>query len=146
MRRPDRCWLLLTHAFAGSTLVHDDLRVEGWSAAHRTPTGNAVTRAGTSIAEAYTVAALWVAAMLVAWRVVATAFAIGAPIIVGFSRMYRGFHYPTDVVAGALLGVVWLTTTYHLLLKPLLATRRPETSVEHDEPALPRPPPRDLSR
>lgn len=33
---------------------------------------------------------------------------IGAPLIVAFSRLYRGMHFPTDVVWGLLLGVVCL--------------------------------------
>jgi membrane-associated phospholipid phosphatase len=37
---------------------------------------------------------------------------------VGFARMYRGFHYPTDVLAGALLGSFWLAVTWTLLLRP----------------------------
>jgi membrane-associated phospholipid phosphatase len=37
-----------------------------------------------------------------------TAFAFLAPVIVGLSRLYRGMHFPTDVLAGALLGGVWL--------------------------------------
>jgi len=31
------------------------------------------------------------------------------PIIVGLSRLYRGMHYPTDVLAGALGGGLWLS-------------------------------------
>jgi membrane-associated phospholipid phosphatase len=34
--------------------------------------------------------------------------AVAAPILVGVSRMYRGMHFLTDVVAGALLGLTWL--------------------------------------
>jgi undecaprenyl-diphosphatase len=30
------------------------------------------------------------------------------PVAVGASRMYRGMHYPTDVLGGVILGVVWL--------------------------------------
>jgi membrane-associated phospholipid phosphatase len=30
---------------------------------------------------------------------------------VALSRMYRGMHYPTDVLAGALLGAGWLAVT-----------------------------------
>lgn len=41
--------------------------------------------------------------------------------IVGFSRMYRGFHYPSDVVAGVLIGAGWTWLTYRVL-RPL----RPE--------------------
>ena len=48
-----------------------------------------------------------------AWlRHLAVAVAVVAPVIVGLCRMYRGFHYPTDVLAGALLGALWLAATW----------------------------------
>ena len=31
------------------------------------------------------------------------------PVFVAFSRVYRGMHYPSDVLAGALLGAMWLS-------------------------------------
>lgn len=31
------------------------------------------------------------------------------PVFVGLARVYRGMHYPSDVLAGALLGVLWLS-------------------------------------
>jgi membrane-associated phospholipid phosphatase len=37
--------------------------------------------------------------------------AIVVPIAVALSRMYRGMRYPTDVLAGALLGTGWLAAT-----------------------------------
>ncbi len=40
-----------------------------------------------------------------------TLLAIAVPIAVALSRMYRGMHYPTDVLAGALLGTAWLAAT-----------------------------------
>lgn len=30
------------------------------------------------------------------------------PVLVGLARLYRGMHFPSDVVAGALLSLVWL--------------------------------------
>jgi undecaprenyl-diphosphatase len=31
------------------------------------------------------------------------------PLAIAASRVYRGMHYPTDVLAGGLLGAIWLT-------------------------------------
>jgi membrane-associated phospholipid phosphatase len=42
------------------------------------------------------------------WLVVALAILI--PLSVGAARLYRGMHYPTDVLAGLLLGTTWLST------------------------------------
>ena len=38
------------------------------------------------------------------WRALAWLAAVLMPLAVGFARVYRGFHHPTDVLFGALLG------------------------------------------
>jgi membrane-associated phospholipid phosphatase len=38
------------------------------------------------------------------------------PIAVGAARLYRGMHYPTDVVAGALNGALWVLLAFTTLL------------------------------
>jgi membrane-associated phospholipid phosphatase len=44
------------------------------------------------------------------WVTVATVILCAAiPLTIACSRVYRGMHYPTDVLAGALLGAVWLS-------------------------------------
>ena len=50
------------------------------------------------------------------WRSLAIVGAIALPVIVALSRMYRGMHFFTDVVGGALLGAAaalaaWLVVT-----------------------------------
>jgi membrane-associated phospholipid phosphatase len=37
-----------------------------------------------------------------------TLLAVVIPVAVGLARMYRGMHFPTDVLAGAALGASWL--------------------------------------
>ena len=45
-----------------------------------------------------------------------TGLAILLPPLVGFSRMYRGFHHLSDILAGLFLGATWLALTTRLLL------------------------------
>lgn len=47
------------------------------------------------------------------------------PVIVALSRMYRGMHFPSDVVFGAAGGAVWLTIVVTTLL-PRVAPPRAE--------------------
>jgi membrane-associated phospholipid phosphatase len=53
----------------------------------------------------------------------ATAVLACVPVYVAFSRLYRGMHYPSDVLAGALLGGTWLLIVTTTLL-PRAARRR----------------------
>jgi membrane-associated phospholipid phosphatase len=44
------------------------------------------------------------------WINVVTVVVCGAlPLMIASSRVYRGMHYPTDVLAGLLLGAIWLS-------------------------------------
>ncbi len=62
-------------------------------------------------------------AVLLMWtygRRRATRIAAGAlycvPVVVGLSRLYRGMHYPSDVLVGALGGGLWLLLVITTLL------------------------------
>jgi undecaprenyl-diphosphatase len=51
------------------------------------------------------------------WRWLFLIPAIAMPVLVGLSRMYRGEHHPTDILASMLFAGLWLTATV-LLIKP----------------------------
>jgi membrane-associated phospholipid phosphatase len=42
--------------------------------------------------------------------------AVLVPLLVGASRLYRGMHFPSDVIAGLLLGLTWLSVTTRQVL------------------------------
>lgn len=52
----------------------------------------------------------WLVSLLAVTAVIAAA--------VGFCRMYRGFHYPSDIIAGALIGIIWTIVVY-VAMRPL---------------------------
>ena len=39
------------------------------------------------------------------------------PVVVGLSRLYRGMHYPSDVICGALTGGLWLLVVTTTLMR-----------------------------
>lgn len=57
-------------------------------------------------------------------RRVAVAVALVVPPLVAFARVYRGVHYPSDVVAGAVLGVAWLAVSWYVLARQFSAHER----------------------
>ena len=48
--------------------------------------------------------------------------------MIGFSRLYLGVHYPTDVICGMVLGIIFGISAYFLLNKKLDTLFNNETS------------------
>ena len=65
----------------------------------------------------------WVLTQRRALQVTLTVLAVVIPPAVGLCRMYRGFHHLSDVLAGAVLGLIWLTVTTRLMLLPVERAR-----------------------
>lgn len=51
------------------------------------------------------------------WRTIAMTLAVVMPVIVATSRLYRGMHYLSDVIAGLVLGAGWLFCATTVLLR-----------------------------
>lgn len=68
--------------------------------------------------------ALWGGLAVIIWcctqrrwlRALALTLAIAIPAAVALSRLYRGMHYPTDVMGGILLSLLWMGITALVLL------------------------------
>jgi membrane-associated phospholipid phosphatase len=56
--------------------------------------------------------------LLVNWRIGLPCLAI--PVVIGFSRMYLGAHYLSDVVCAAVLGVLSAIITWRVLCQKIL--------------------------
>lgn len=69
------------------------------------PSGHAMASAGLALA-------LVVVAWPTRWRTAAIAGGVAFTLLVGASRTYLGVHYPSDIVAGWLLAVAWVTAVW----------------------------------
>ncbi len=78
------------------------------------PSGH--TAAAVALYGSLAVLVIWIYGRRPAARIAAALLAL-IPFFVAFSRLYRGMHYPSDVIAGALLGVLWLLVVMTTLLR-----------------------------
>jgi undecaprenyl-diphosphatase len=58
---------------------------------------------------------LWKSDIATAWKVTATVFLFLFASTIAFSRVYLQVHFPSDVVAGFCLSVVWLILSFWIL-------------------------------
>ncbi|WP_298795675.1 phosphatase PAP2 family protein [uncultured Pseudonocardia sp.] len=66
------------------------------------------------------------------WRPLLLAAGVVLSVAVAASRVLLGVHYPSDVTAGAALGVVWIAVAAFLATRPLPA-RRTQPNRGHDQ-------------
>lgn len=85
------------------------------------PSGH--TAAATALYGCLAVLLVWIYGRRPAPRI-AAAVLVCLPLVVGLSRLYRGMHYPTDVVAGALGAGLWLLIVITTLLPRSASTTR----------------------
>ena len=108
--------LFLVVAIGGSALVNlafksifERARPELWDRAvevtnYSFPSGHALS---TSAFALTVVVLLW----HTKWRTLAIIIGALYAATVGFTRLYLGVHYPTDVIGGWLLGIAWVAAT-----------------------------------
>jgi undecaprenyl-diphosphatase len=63
------------------------------------------------------------------WRWLFLLPAVAFPVLVGASRMYRGEHHPTDILASVLFAALWIPAVT-LLIRPNSARRGQSTSSD----------------
>jgi membrane-associated phospholipid phosphatase len=123
--------VLLVLAFAGSLLITGVIKVlvgrerplEALVEAHSAsfPSGHA------SRAAALLGLGVWAVTALVrhvARRAALTVLLVGAVLLVGWSRMYLGIHWPSDILFGLALGGAWVMVLVHALRPEVPAAAR----------------------
>jgi len=81
------------------------------------PSGHALASAALA---ASIVAALW----FTRWRIVAIIVGAVYVLVIGFTRLYLGVHYPTDILAGWLVAVAWVAAVAVIFLTSPLSLKR----------------------
>ena len=66
------------------------------------------------------------------WRWVVAATGVVVILLIGFSRLYLGVHYPTDVLAGFLAAPLWVSTVGLSYFLWLTLRKRPYGTIEEE--------------
>ncbi len=65
------------------------------------------------------------------WRWLAIVLSGFYIFVIGFTRVYLGVHYPSDVVAGWCVSAVWVLTVYVALEHPAFLSRNIKKIIRH---------------
>ena len=105
--------------FLGTTVLIDRDRPPVSHLDHAPPTSSfpsGHTAAALVLYGALAIIALQVSSR--AWlRRLAVIVGVAIPLCVAFARLYRGMHFPTDVLGGAVLGLAWLVIAWAVVLR-----------------------------
>lgn len=119
-RRSRRNALLLAAAVVGSTLLNTALkavfrraRPDFWQ--HLVTENSYSFPSGHAMATMALAAALAVMAWRTRWRWAVMVTGVVYVVAVGVSRMYLGVHYPSDILAGWSVSVLWVVTVVVVL-------------------------------
>ena len=121
----------LPYAFARSNalLLEDDGHALTLWPTSSFPSGH--TGAAMALYGAIAILLLWIYGR--SWKTQFAAFVLFClPIVVAVSRLYRGMHHPSDVIAGAICGGLWLAIVMSTLLprrKNMDFNNMPRTSL-----------------
>ena len=121
--------MLAAGAFAGITahgLKYTTGRVRPYVKLEKTWSGPSKQQNFHSFPSGHTAMSFGFFAVLffVNWRIALSCLPI--PIFVGFTRIFLGAHYFSDVVAAALLGILFAAIVSRFLLLPTIENRRSE--------------------
>jgi undecaprenyl-diphosphatase len=108
-------------------------RLDGAPPTSSFPSGH--TTCAVALYGSLAIMAVWVFGRRPAIRALAALLSL-VPVFVAFSRLYRGMHYPTDVLAGALTGGLWLTVVMTTLM-PGRVAREQAAGARHESPPRP---------
>jgi membrane-associated phospholipid phosphatase len=75
---------------------------------------------------------VWAETRRTVWRTVTIVLVVVGPLVVATSRVYRGMHNPTDVLAGALLGAGCLAAGYVAALAGVRVARADDGDLADD--------------
>ena len=84
-----------------------------------------------SVVGTLTLLAAWRLEGLWRWAVAVTGVAI--VLLIGFSRLYLGVHYPTDVLAGVLASLLWVSFIGVCYFLWRMFRRRPSGKIEYED-------------